>query len=92
MEMETQVMIAGRMGYVSKESEDRALAQAADVGRMLAGLVRALTRRRRSRNRREIGYFTFRRVSCFQVRSVFSIRSILTFTDQEAVTLVHAVN
>jgi len=48
MEMETQVMIAGRMGYVSKESEDRALAQAADVGRMLAGLVRALTRRRRS--------------------------------------------
>ena len=47
MEMETQVMIAGRMAYVSKESEDRALAQAAEVGRMLAGLVRALKRRRR---------------------------------------------
>ena len=48
MEMETQVLIAGRMSYVSKESEDRALAQAAEVGRMLAGLVRALKRRRRS--------------------------------------------
>ena len=46
MEMETQVMIAGRMAYLSKETEDRALAQAAEVGRMLAGLVRALKRRR----------------------------------------------
>lgn len=46
MEVETQVMIAGRMAYLSKETEDRALAQAAEVGRMLAGLVRALKRRR----------------------------------------------
>jgi len=40
-------MIAGRLGYLSKEAEQRILAQAAEVGRMLAGLARALRQRRR---------------------------------------------
>ena len=47
MELETQLMIAGRLGYLSKEAEERILAQAAEVGRMLAGLARALRQRRR---------------------------------------------
>ena len=47
MELETQLMIAGRLGYLSKEAEQRILAQAAEVGRMLAGLARALRQRRR---------------------------------------------
>ncbi len=47
MELETQLMIAGRLGYVSREVEERILAQGAEVGRMLSGLARALRRRRR---------------------------------------------
>ena len=47
MELETQVLIAGRMGYVAKEGEKRILAQCAEVGKMLSGLVRALKRRQR---------------------------------------------
>jgi len=47
MELETQLMIAGRLGYVSREVEERILAQGAEVGRMLSGLARALRKRRR---------------------------------------------
>ncbi len=47
MELETQVLIAGRLGYVSKPEEDRILVLAAQVGRMLSGLLRALRKRYR---------------------------------------------
>ncbi len=47
MELETQVLIAGRMGYVSKDDEGNVLARAATVGRLLAGLTRALKGRHR---------------------------------------------
>jgi len=47
MEVETQLMIAGRLGYVSREAEEGILGHAAEVGRMLSGLVRALRKRRR---------------------------------------------
>jgi four helix bundle protein len=46
MEVETQALIAGRLGYVAAPDVDKLLAQAADVGRMLAGLIGALKRRR----------------------------------------------
>jgi len=48
MEMETQLSIAGRMGYISNEEEERVIAQTSEVGRMLSGLLRALTKRYRS--------------------------------------------
>ena len=48
MELETQVQIAGRLGYVGKEHEAHVLGQAAEVGRMLAGLSRALRQRSRT--------------------------------------------
>jgi len=48
MEMETQLSIAGRMGYISNEEEERVITQASEVGRMLSGLLRALTKRYRS--------------------------------------------
>ena len=47
MELETQLMIAGRLGYLSRESEERILTHAGEVGRMLSGLARALRKRRR---------------------------------------------
>ncbi|HEU5261021.1 MAG TPA: four helix bundle protein [Gemmatimonadales bacterium] len=46
MELETQLMIAGRLGYLSRDAEERILAHAADVGRMLSGRARALRQRR----------------------------------------------
>ena len=47
MELETQVLIAGRLGYVSAEDQEILLSRCADVGRMLAGLIVALKRRPR---------------------------------------------
>jgi four helix bundle protein len=46
MEFETQLLIAGRMGYVTLESQQRTLDLSGDIGRMLAGLIRALKARR----------------------------------------------
>jgi len=46
MELETQLMIAGRLGYLSRESQERFLSRAAEVGRLLSGLARALRKRR----------------------------------------------
>jgi four helix bundle protein len=46
MELETQVVIAGRMGYVTVEQQQGTLDLSGDVGRMLAGLIRALKLRR----------------------------------------------
>jgi four helix bundle protein len=48
MEMETQLLIAGRMGYMSNGEEEHVIAQTSEVGRMLSGLLRALTKRYRS--------------------------------------------
>jgi len=42
MELETQVLIAARRSYVLESDADRALALSRIVGRLLAGLVRAL--------------------------------------------------
>jgi len=45
MELETQVLIAGRRGYVKKEEEERILTEASEIGKMLSGLTRALKKR-----------------------------------------------
>lgn len=45
MEFETQMLIAGRMGYVGKEEEKRILMRAKEVGKMLSGLTHALKKR-----------------------------------------------
>ena len=45
MELETHLLIGRRMRYMSAEEEQGFLQRAAEVGRMLAGLVRALKRR-----------------------------------------------
>ncbi|HXG98090.1 MAG TPA: four helix bundle protein [Gemmatimonadales bacterium] len=46
MELETQVLIATRRSYVRDAEADRILALSRIVGRLLAGLVRALKARR----------------------------------------------
>jgi len=46
MELETQILIAGRLGYVQPDERDSLLERTSDVGRMLAGLIAALKRRR----------------------------------------------
>ena len=46
MELETQVLIAGRMAYLSSDQRDALRERSSDVGRMLAGLIAALKRRR----------------------------------------------
>jgi four helix bundle protein len=48
MEVETQAQIAVRLGFLSANDGDGLLALTGDVGRMLAGLVRALKRRART--------------------------------------------
>ncbi len=45
MELETHLLIGRRMNYVPAQDEQGFLQHAAEVGRMLAGLVRALKRR-----------------------------------------------
>ena len=47
MELETQMLISGRRGYLGKEDEEQLLSHASEVGKMLAGLTRALKRRSR---------------------------------------------
>jgi four helix bundle protein len=42
MELETHFLLAERMGYLKVESLNQVLDQAAEVGRMLAGLIRSL--------------------------------------------------
>ncbi len=41
-ETETHVHIAGRLGYLIKETQDRMLNQTAEVGRLINGLANAL--------------------------------------------------
>ena len=45
MDLETHLLIGRRMNYVPAQDEQGFLQHAAEVGRMLAGLVRALKRR-----------------------------------------------
>lgn len=47
MEVETQLQIAARLEYISQVQERVFLRKASDVGRMLAGLIAALQRRRK---------------------------------------------
>jgi len=44
LELETQVLIAARLNYLSKEKCNVVLKMAAEVGRLLNGLISALTR------------------------------------------------
>jgi four helix bundle protein len=41
-EMETQVLLAGRIGFLSKAQVDQVLANAAEVGRLVNGLYNSL--------------------------------------------------
>ena len=45
MEVETQLTIAARRGYVSAAEEQRVFNLSGDVGRLLSGLIRALRKR-----------------------------------------------
>jgi four helix bundle protein len=40
-EVETQIMIADRLGYLSQSQSDQLLSQSAEVGRLLNGLMKA---------------------------------------------------
>ena len=42
MELETQVTLASRLGYISEQATAEALSQSGEVGRMLHGLIRSL--------------------------------------------------
>ncbi len=42
MELETHFLIAHRLAYIQSEEIDRVLLRSAEVGRMLAGLIRSL--------------------------------------------------
>ena len=44
-EMETQVLLAERLGYVNPQDGSRLLDQAAEVGRLINGLSKALARK-----------------------------------------------
>lgn len=44
-EMETQVILAGQLGYFTPEGQEQLLSQAGEIGRMLNALIAALERR-----------------------------------------------
>lgn len=46
MEVETQILIAERLGLLSTESRDRVLSQCAEIGRILNGLISSLSRQK----------------------------------------------
>ena len=50
MELETHFLIAGRLGYLEVEPMNQLLDRTAEVGRMLAGLIRSLKNSRPSQN------------------------------------------
>ena len=45
-EMETHLVLAGRLGYLAAEERARLLGSAAEIGRMLSGLTRSLRSKR----------------------------------------------
>lgn len=55
MELETQVVIAANLEYLSPDARDGLLVQGAEVGRMLAGLTRSLKRVQQDVRRRVSG-------------------------------------
>jgi len=46
MELETHLFIAGKLGYLKQNELEPLLSRTAEVGRMLAGLTRALRKKR----------------------------------------------
>jgi four helix bundle protein len=51
MEVETQLLIAVKLGYVREATVEGVVRRCSEVGRMLAGLIRALKRRRATSGR-----------------------------------------
>jgi four helix bundle protein len=47
MELETQFLISGRLGYLQKDEEDRVLARTTEIAKMLSVLSRRLRQRYR---------------------------------------------
>jgi four helix bundle protein len=45
MELETHIIVAGRLNYVRQEHVDGVLKMTGEVGRMLAGLIRSLKKK-----------------------------------------------
>jgi four helix bundle protein len=45
MELETHLLVAGRLGYVQQEQVGRICEMTGEVGRMLAGLIRSLKKK-----------------------------------------------
>jgi len=45
MELETPIIVAGRLNYVRQEHVDQNLRMTGEVGRMLAGLIRSLKKK-----------------------------------------------
>jgi four helix bundle protein len=43
-ELETHVMLAGRLGFIPRESVETMLSAAAEVGRLVTGLANSLER------------------------------------------------
>lgn len=50
LELETEIMIAKRQGFISAETESALLEKAGLVGRLINGLIRHLTKRLRTEN------------------------------------------
>jgi four helix bundle protein len=50
LELETEIMIAKRQGFISAETESALLEKAGLVGRLINGLIRHLTQRLRTEN------------------------------------------
>ena len=48
MELETQILISARLGFLTAEETKTLLSRTADLGRMLAGLLRKLQQKRSS--------------------------------------------
>jgi four helix bundle protein len=55
MELETEILVAERIGYVSSKEIETMMRLAADVGRMLTGLTKSLQKRFRARENRKPG-------------------------------------
>jgi four helix bundle protein len=44
-ELETQILIAGRLGYIGEQAESRAVMLIAEISRLMSGLTNSLRRR-----------------------------------------------
>ena len=50
LEVETQILLAQRLGFLPPERKDQLLAKTAEVGRLINGLSRSLTRKSQPNN------------------------------------------